>query len=435
MPQPLLSLGVEIDFANGASFAYPLILNDFDFGILDVNTLGDVPADIVDISDMVMQCSTRRGRNRILSNFEAGTATVVLNDPNADFNPQNTNSPYYGKLFPLRKIRIYANTELSGIPIKVFIFSGYITTFDTGFYQGTNATTTVTLQCVDGFRLLNNVAIDSVPLGVANQLSGTRIDTLLDTASFPTSLRSINSGQSTMQVDQGGNRQLLQAIQLIEQSEFGAFFMDREGQAKFLDRNTVSIRSNDFPIQYSDVGIGQGFSMIDLAYDDQNIINRITVSAANGIGTATVFDQESIDRFYIKSGLRSDLLFNTPSDALNQAQTILAARKDAKVRIDSMILNLKGVESELDLIIDLGLDIYTLIKVTKEMPDNSTVESELFVQGVTHDININTWVTKVFTAEPLIQAFILDGGPEQDPNAQGVLALMSPIPNTNALSY
>jgi len=435
MPQPLLSLGVEIDFANGASFAYPLILNDFDFGILDVNTLGDFPADIVDISDMVMQCSTRRGRNRILSNFEAGTATVVLNDPNADFNPQNQNSPYYGRLFPLRKIRIYANTELSGVPIKVFIFSGYITTFDTGFYQGTNETTTVTLQCVDGFRLLNNVAIDSVPLGVANQLSGTRIDTLLDTASFPSSLRSIDSGQSTMQVDQGGNRQLLQAIQLIEQSEFGAFFMDREGQAKFLDRNTVSIKSNDFPIQYSDVGIGQGFSMIDLAYDDQNIINRITVSAANGIGTATVFDQESIDRFYIKSGLRSDLLFNTPSDALNQAQTILAARKDAKVRIDSMILNLKGVESELDLIIDLGLDIYTLIKVTKEMPDNSTVESELFVQGVTHDININTWVTKVFTAEPLIQAFILDGGPEQDPNAQGVLALMSPIPNTNALSY
>jgi len=435
MPQPLLSLGVEIDFANGASFAYPLILNDFDFGILDVNTLGDVPADIVDISDMVMQCSTRRGRNRILSNFEAGTATVVLNDPNADFNPQNTNSPYYGKLFPLRKIRIYANTELSGVPIKVFIFSGYITTFDTGFYQGTNATTTVTLQCVDGFRLLNNVAIDSVPLGVANQLSGTRINTLLDTASFPSSLRSIDSGQSTMQADQGGNRQLLQAIQLIEQSEFGAFFMDREGQAKFLDRNTVSIKSNDFPIQYSDIGTGQGFSMIDLAYDDQNIINRITVSAANGIGTATVFDQESIDRFYIKSGLRSDLLFNTPSDALNQAQTILAARKDAKVRIDSMILNLKGIESELDLIIDLGLDIYTLIKVTKEMPDNSTVESELFVQGVTHDININTWVTKVFTAEPLIQAFILDGGPEQDPNAQGVLAEMSPIPNTNALSY
>jgi len=435
MPQPLLSLGVEIDFANGASFAYPLILNDPAFGILDINTLGDNPADLVDISNMVMRCTTRRGRNRILSNFEAGSATVVLNDPNADFNPQNPSSPYYGKLFPLRKIRIYANAELSGIPVKIFIFSGYITTFDTGFYQGTNETTTVTLQCVDGFRLLNNVAIDSVPAGVANQLSGARINTLLDTASFPNSLRNIDTGESTMQADPGGNRQLLQAIQLIEQSEFGAFFMDREGQARFLDRDTVSKRSNDFPIQYSDTGIGQGFSMIDLAYDDQNIINNITVSAANGIGTANVFNQESIDRFYIKSGLRADLLFNTPSDALNQAQTILAARKDAKVRIDSMTLNLKGIESELDLIIDLGLDIYTLIKVTKEMPDSSTVESELFVQGVSHDINTNTWVTKVYTAEPLIQAFILDGGPEQDPNAQGVLAEMSPIPNTNALSY
>lgn len=422
---PILNLGVEIDFANGASFAYPLILNDPAYGILDVNTLGDVPADIVDVSNMVMRASTRRGRNRILSNFEAGTATVVLNDPNGDFNPQNGASPYAGKLFPLRKIRIYANTELNGIPIKVFIFSGYITTFDTGFYQGTIDTTTVTLQCVDGFRLLNNVAIDSVPGGVAGQLSGARINTLLDAASFPNSLRSIDAGQSTMQADPGGNRQLLQAIQLIEQSEFGTFFMDREGQVQFLDRNTVALRSNDFPIEYSDVGTGQGFSMVDLAYDDQNIINKVTVTAANAVGTATVFDQDSIDTYYIKSGLRTNLLMDTAADVLSQAQTILAARKDAKVRIDSMNLNLKSIESELDLIIDLGLDIYTLINITKEMPGsppNNEIVSELFVQGVSHEVTTNTWTTKVFTAEPLIQAFILDS------STQGIL-------DTNALSY
>ena len=95
-------LKVEIDFASGPSFSYPLILDSGTYGFLDVNTLGDAPADVVDVSDMVMRVSTRRGRNRILSNFEAGTATVVLNDPDSDFSPFNTSSPYFGKLLPLR---------------------------------------------------------------------------------------------------------------------------------------------------------------------------------------------------------------------------------------------------------------------------------------------------------------------------------------------
>jgi hypothetical protein len=98
------------------------------------------PADIVDITNQVMKVSTRRGRNRILSQFEAGTATVTLNDPNSDFNPQNTSGPYYGKLLPLRKIRIYATMLYGGSPIEIAYLSGYITSYDTSFYQGTDAT-------------------------------------------------------------------------------------------------------------------------------------------------------------------------------------------------------------------------------------------------------------------------------------------------------
>ena len=182
MTRPVLR--VEIDFANGASFAYPLILNDPVYGLLDTNILGDQASDIVDISDMVMRCSTRRGRNRILSNFEAGSATVVLNDPESWFNPQNSASPFWdpvtdsSKVLPLRKIRIFATMEYEGSPTEINIFSGYIVTYDTGFYDGVYTTSMVTLQCVDGFRLLNNVStgVDPVPGCTTPQLSGTRID-------------------------------------------------------------------------------------------------------------------------------------------------------------------------------------------------------------------------------------------------------------------
>ena len=170
---------VEIDFANGASFGYPFILNDAVYGILDTNILGDQFADIVDVTNQVMGCSVRRGRNRILSNFEAGSATVTINDPNSDFNPQNQYSPYWdnvtntSKVVPLRKIRIFAEVTIASVVQEVNIFSGYITSYDTGFYQGTQQTSTVVLQCVDGFRLLNNVSTgpDPVPGCTAGQLS------------------------------------------------------------------------------------------------------------------------------------------------------------------------------------------------------------------------------------------------------------------------
>jgi len=436
-------LRVEIDFADGASFGYPFILNDAVYGILDTNILGDAPADIVDVTDQVMVCSVRRGRNRILSNFEVGTATVTLNDPNSDFNPQNQYSPYWdnvtntSKVVPLRKIRIFAEVTIASVVQEVNIFSGYITSYDTGFYQGTQQTSTVVLQCVDGFRLLNNVSTgpDPVPGCTAGQLSGARVDELLDFAGFPASMRSTTPGQSEMQVDPGGARSVLQAIQTVEQSEFGAFFMQRSGSTIFYDRDSV-IKRADAPVRfYSDTGAPGLFTYqgIDFAFDDQLVLNDITVTRNND-GTLpapvpqTVTDAASIARFFTKSGQRTGILVQTDQEANDQANTLLATRKNADLRIDSITVNNYADISELNQIINLSSDIYNLIFVVKTMSGGSNVTKELFIQGVQHDITPGTWTTKLLTAEPLIQGFILDS------ELQGILGDTVPQ-NTNTLSY
>jgi len=424
-------LKVEIDFANGPSFSYPLILDNAVYGILDTNVLADQPSDVVDISDMVMACSTRRGRNRILTNFEAGSATVTLNDPDSDFNPQNTAGPYYGKLIPLRKIRIYAETEVNSQTIQVNLFSGYITSYDTGFNTGVYDTSTVVLQCVDGFRLLNNVStgVTAIPGATVGQLSGARVDAILDFAGFPTSMRTTDVGNSTMQVDPGGLRSVLAAIQTVEQSEFGAFFMQRSGQTLFLDRNSVSERADGTPRVYNDLGLPTAFpySNVDFAFDDQLILNDVTVTAL-GLTPQTVTDQDSIDRFFTKAGSRSDILVQTNAEALDQAETLLAARKDASLRIDSIDLNMYASISEVNTLVNLSSDIYNLILVEKNMTSGSSIVRELFIQGVQHDVTPDSWTTKLLTAEPLIQAFILDS------INQGILGNTVPQ-NINTLSY
>lgn len=435
MPNP--TLRVEIDFASGPSFTYPIILDSVSQGILDSNILGDVPQDVVDITSQVRRVNTRRGRNRILANFEAGTATVTLNDPNSDFSPTNTSSPYWDpvtnstKLLPLRKISIYADLDL-GAPtgiVPINIFSGYITSYDTSFYLGTNADSTVVLQCVDGFRLLNNVSteIPPVPGCTAGQLSGARINALLDWADFPNSLRDIQPGNSTMQVDPGGNRSVLAAIQTIEQSEFGAFFMNRAGEATFFDRDGLAELSDQPPKEYADDGTGYTYNFIDLAYDDQLVLNDVTVIRYdNGVPPAPVpqivTNQSSIDTYFYKSGQKTDLLIETDAEALNIAQMLVASRAEAEQRIDSMIVSLQD-ETDLNKLLDtLSMEIYRNVKITKTMPGGSVVTQELFCQGVHQDITPNSWNVTVYTAEPIIDAFILDS------STNGIL-------DTNALTY
>jgi len=423
-------LQVEIDFGNGPSFGYPLILDSTAYGALGTNILADNPVDIADITDMVMRVSTRRGRNRILSNFEAGTATVTINDPNSWFSPSNTSSPYYGKLVPLRKIRIYANYDIPGTPGNTVIFSGYIVSYDTSFYQGVDQTSTVTLQCVDGFRLLNNVAVTTVPAGVNGQTSGERVDTLLDLANFPTSMRTVDIGDSLMQADPGGSRSLLQAIQTVEQSEFGAFYMDPNGRANFLSRSHLSKLADLPPYVFSDSGTELDYTNLDFAYDDQLIINDVTVTRLGGT-PQNVQDPESIDTYFIKSGQRSDILVQTDQEANDQARTLLAARAQADLRIDSMLLNLSNPSDE-KLLAALRSDIYQLINITKSMPNADPVTRELFVQGINHDVTPLAWMTTFFTAEPIIQAFILDS------TNQGILRdefIPVEAQNNNALSY
>ena len=406
-------LGISVDFANGPAFGIPLILDDPSTP-LGTGILADGPADVVDVSNIAIQVATRRGRNRILGKFEAGTATVVLLDQSGNWNPENTSSPYYGKLLPLRKIRIWADYDDGVSTNRYYLFSGYIISYDNTFRIGTDEVQTVTLQCVDAFRLFNNVTISSVSGTPAGQLSGARVDALLDSAAFPTSMRNVDVGDSTLQADPGTQRDLLSALGTVAESEFGAFYMDNEGNATFLSRNTLEQKADQTPVVFSDTGTGLPYVNVDFAYDDTQIFNDVTVTRAGG-SPQNVQSTSSIETYFIHSGSRSGILVESDQEALDQATMILNAKANAVFRIDSITLNLKDTTDSALITAGLHLDIFELINVTKTTPGASSVTLELFVQGVQHDISNRVWTTKLLTAEPIIQAFILDS------TTQGVL--------------
>jgi hypothetical protein len=400
------TLGVAIDFANGPAFGNPLILGDASTP-LGVGILADTASDVVDVSDITLRTSIRRGRNRILNKFEAGSATVILEDTNGDWVPTNTSSPYYGKLLPLRKIRIWADYDSGSGTVRYYLYSGYITSYDTNFQIGVEGISSVTLQCVDAFRLFSNVSISTVAGTSAGQTTGERMNNLLDVPTFPTSMRVIDTGDSTVQADPGTERDLLNALQTIENSEFGGFYIDPEGNATFLSRNTLAQEADQTATDFADDGTGISYQTIDFAYDDTLIFNDVTVNRVGGIAQI-VQDTSSIETYFIHSGKREGLLIESDAESLDQATMILQSRKDAIFRIDSIGLNLADDAETARIQAGLELDIFDLVDITKSTPGAGSVTLELFIQGVQHDITTNTWATKFFTAEPIIQAFILD---------------------------
>ena len=414
MPAP--TLRVFVDFDSDTAFEInPLILGSATEGILGTNTLGSGTLPL-EVTNLVSKVSIRRGRNRITSQFEAGTANVTLYDQNGDWNPTNPASIYYPNLVPLRQIIIYATYATN----NYFLFSGFITNYDTGFRQGNDELSTVTLRCVDGFKLLAGSGITSVP-GSGVQLSGARVNAILDEIDWPISLRDIDAGDSTLQADPGTDRDALQALFNVEQSEFGGIFLDGNGKVNFVGRNAL-IAAPAFPVyEFSDQGTDISYTNAVVALDDTTLINDVTITRLGGTAQ-NAFDQDSIDKFFLHSGQRSGILVQTNAEALDQAEGILATRKDPEIRIDSIQLNLYDDANPNKPLAGVDIELLDGVTVTKTTPGSTDVVQSSLVNAIHHDITKSSWMTTLYTTEPLLAGFVLDS------DVSGIL-------DTDVLSY
>ena len=400
MPAP--TLRVFVDFDSDTAFEInPLILGSATEGILGTNTLGSGTLPL-EVTNLVSKVSIRRGRNRITSQFEAGTANVTLYDQNGDWNPTNPASIYYPNLVPLRQIIIYATYATN----NYFLFSGFITNYDTGFRQGNDELSTVTLRCVDGFKLLAGSGITTVP-GSGVQLSGARVNAILDEIDWPISLRDIDAGDSTLQADPGTDRDALQALFNVEQSEFGGIFLDGNGKVNFVSRNAL-IAAPAFPVyEFSDQGTDISYTNAVVALDDTTLINDVSITRLNGT-IQNAFDQDSIDKFFLHSGTRSGLLVQTDAEALDQAEGILATRKDPEIRIDSIELNLYDDANPNKPLAGVDIELLDGVTVTKTTPGSTSVVQSSLVNAIHHDITKSSWMTTLYTTEPLLAGFVLN---------------------------
>ena len=410
------TINVSFDFSNGPVYGIGFTMGDPKNGILGTNVFSDSASDVVDLSSVAGRISIRRGRNIYADQFEAGSATVRVYDANGDWNPENVSSPYYGKLQPLRKLRISATYNGT----VYYLFSGYTTKYNYSYPKGQEIGY-VDISAEDAFRIFNMAAISTVTGASAGQSTGTRIGKILDTVSWPSSMREIATGDSTCQADPATNRSVLDALKRVEGTEYGAFYIDPEGDAVFKSRSTVTKAIGNAPTVFNQDGTGINYANLKFAFDDRLIINQVAAQRVGGV-EQTAISLSSIDQYFTHSVRLQDLLNQTDDEVMQLARAYVASHKETSIRIDEMTLDLTTPNYSAGVQAGLSLDYFDVVQITNNQQGGSTLTKTLEIMGIAHDITPNTWQVRFSTQEPIIDGFILGSS-------------VSGIIGTNVLAY
>lgn len=388
-----------INFSTGPGFAQACLI---DSGIFGTNIFADSAAVIVDVSDQINLIQTNRGRNAVADQFSTGTLSLRIVDQQGDFNPQNPSSPYAGLLTPMKKVSITATYEGVTYPI----FAGFITGYQTIQPKEATDVTLTTITAVDALRLAQNAQISTVTGASAGDLTGTRINQILDEIEWPASMRDVDTGLTTVQNDPGTQRTALAACQTVSTTEYGAFYVDATGSFVFQDRTVTVASIAGTPTFFSDDGTGITYKDAAWVLNDVLVFNKATVVRSGG-SPQVATNQDSINKYFLHSYYVDNLLMETDAVALDYARAYVASRQETTVRCDALTLDLYTPDYNAGIIAALELDFFDPITVKTTQPGGSYLEKTLQIFGVSNRITPSSFIVNFVTLEAIIDGFII----------------------------
>jgi hypothetical protein len=303
----------------------------------------------------------------------------------------------------MKKVQITATYNNVTYPI----FSGFITNYVTTYPQESEDVATTTIQAVDAFRLAQLAQISTVTGASAGDLSGTRVNEILDEIDWPQSMRDVDAGLTTLQADPGTTRTALQALTTVAESEYGAIYVDATGSFVFQDRDVTVASIAGTPTVFTDDGTGIDYFDAAWILNDVLIFNKATITRLGGTAQVAT-NQASIDKYFLHSYFLDNLLMQSDAVALDYAQAYVASRQETSIRVDAIVLDLYTPSYNSGIVAALDLDFFDPITVKTTQPGGSILEKTLQIFGVRMNITPNSWKTTFTTLEPIIDSLVLD---------------------------
>lgn len=337
-------------------------------------------------SDVTSYCrsfTTKTGRGHEFDTVQAGVATFVFDNSDRRFEPEYTSGAYYPNVLPMKPIRITATYNSTTYDV----WYGFIESLPQEWPQAKDAVCRVT--AVDGFKVL---AFWEVTDTESQELSGTRIGNLLDSASWPAGWRDIDTGQYQVQAYTPNCAAVLGEIDRVVRTEDGLFFMAPNGDATFHD---AAHRGGASVATFTKVGDGGlKFAHGTYGYDDLNIWNDVTVAAVD-VSPQAADDATSVAAYGRRKLKRFDTLHISAANALTVAQAIRDRYKNPGYRLPALVVNpLADAANLWPQVLGRGLSDKITVSVTPPA-GGTAISTDVYIEGIDHQVDAQTksWIT------------------------------------------
>lgn len=336
MSRPEVRVRIAFDLAAGGVGNF-FTLDDPVKGELDNAPFGLAGDILEDVTDDLKAFTVRRGRSRELERYQAGAATVVLDNSGRKYDPAagTAVTPFGASMRPRKAVQITADGEP--------VFSGVVDDWDLDYaLEGDHE---ASVKTTDGFVFLANQEIE--PHTTTAEKSGERIEAILDRSeiAWPVGRRDLDEGVANLQADSIGGTadpkpvNALQYLQKVDESEQGALFVARDGRLTFRSRAALQVLSD---VVFADDGSGIPFTSILASFGSEELRNRITVTRLNG-GTATAVDAASVTAYGAIDFEIRDSLLASDTEAQGLADVILARYSEPLLRVDGLEVSLNAL--------------------------------------------------------------------------------------------
>ena len=363
---------VLVGFQTTTGFGQPFQLDDAVFGKLNTGTLGGLA--YADLTSLVLSVNIKRGRNRQLDQFNAGTAQVVFNNNSRILDPLNTASIYYPYVLPRSPIIIYANCTP--------IYTGFVEDWDLD-YQNANQGR-MFARCVDAFGTLANQQLNAFTPSA--ETSGVRVSTVLDRPEIAyQGARSIGSGTSTLgayAVSQ--DTSCLGYLQQVNTSEQGYLYTAADGTLTFKGRSSVLNPVSG--ASFTTNGTGIPYMSLVNQYGSELLYNYIVTQSPAG-AAQTNSDSTSINLYQAQNYNVLNLLNSTTTEVNGLGAYLLGKYANPVVRFTGVSCELAALTSAQWSTL-FAIDLTSVLTVQKDYSTGtpSTESQTLITSGIEHRI-------------------------------------------------
>lgn len=231
--------------------------------------------------------------------------------------------------------------------------------------------------------------------GWAGDLPGTRIGRVLDAIGWPSALRNLHTGTTTLQSFPGGDSALGHS-QKVAETEEGLLFVDGQGRITLFGRRHLQTSTVS---TVSQITFGDGAG--ELPYraestrgiDDLDLWNEVRVTRDNG-STQVAVDAASQTSYGERTLEKSAQLMDSDSEAKDKAFYLLNQYKTPQQRLER--INLHSQDSPSTLLPQmLGRELWDRVTV-KHRPRTTTgytFSQESIIERIEHRYSPGEWVT------------------------------------------